>query len=147
MVGTLLAAEGSTLTFAQNLDELLTGADQGYANFKAIVDDYLEREGLDAPPPEPEEVLPALGQTVASLDLAAENIRSVIWSTGYTYDLGWVDLPVTDADGRPKHVRGVTDAPGFYFLGLQYLHALRSAFFWGADEDAAYLAEVIAGRS
>ena len=147
MVGTLQGVEGSTVTFAQNLDELLAGADQGYANFKAIVDTYLEREGLDALPPEPEEPLPALDPTPASLDLEAEDIRSVIWATGYTFDLGWVDLPVTDADGRPKHVRGVTDVPGFYFLGLQYLHAMRSAFFWGADEDAAYLAEVIAGRS
>ncbi len=147
MVGTLSGVDGSVLTFAQNMDALLAGADQGYAAFKAIVDDYLARSGVAAPPPDPEEPLPALGPTPASLDLAAEGIRSVIWATGYTFDLGWIDLPVTDADGRPRHVRGVTDVPGFYFLGLQYLHAMRSAFFWGADEDAAYLADRIAATT
>jgi putative flavoprotein involved in K+ transport len=40
----------------------------------------------------------------------------------------------------PLHQRGVTTEAGLYFLGLPWLHKWKSAFLFGADEDAAYLA-------
>ncbi len=36
--------------------------------------------------------------------------------------------------------RGITDVPGLYFLGLPWLHKWKSAFPFGAGEDAEYLA-------
>lgn len=53
-------------------------------------------------------------------------------------------MPVLDDTGNPVHRRGVTDAPRLYFLGLLWLHRLRSAFIRGAEEDARYVAERIA---
>jgi putative flavoprotein involved in K+ transport len=35
--------------------------------------------------------------------------------------------------------------PGVYFLGLPWLHKLKSAFLHGVGEDAEYLAVQIAG--
>ena len=47
--------------------------------------------------------------------------------TGFRYDHSWIGLPVTDADGRIRHTRGVTEIPGLYTLGLQWQHTRGSA--------------------
>lgn len=146
ILGRLEGADGDTMRFSQDLDAILAGADQGLADFKALVDTYLNQQGrLDvAQPPEPVASPPPLGPTPATLDLAAAGIRTVIWSTGYAFDLGWLELPVKDEGGVPQHREGVTAVAGFYFIGLQYMRKFRSAFFWGADEDAAFLVGKIA---
>jgi putative flavoprotein involved in K+ transport len=69
----------------------------------------------------------------------------VIWATGYGVDFGWIDLPVF-AQGQPVHVRGVTDVPGLYFLGLQWLSRMSSSFLSGVGDDAAGLADHIAAH-
>ncbi len=51
-----------------------------------------------------------------------------IWATGYSLDFGWVGLPIFDGRGEPIHRRGVTAAPGIYFLGLRWLHTAKSQF-------------------
>jgi putative flavoprotein involved in K+ transport len=45
------------------------------------------------------------------------------------------------------HRRGITAIPGLSFLGLQWLYKRKSSFFYGLEEDAAYLAEHIAARA
>ncbi len=68
----------------------------------------------------------------------------VIWCTGFTADYGWIDLPVFNDDGYPRHDRGVVDeAPGLYFLGLRFQHRRTSALIGGVGADAAHIAEVI----
>ena len=44
---------------------------------------------------------------ITELDLAAEGISSVIWTSGYRLDFGWIDLPVFGDDGWPREYRGV----------------------------------------
>jgi putative flavoprotein involved in K+ transport len=80
------------------------------------------------------------------LDLAAAGVSTVIWATGYRPDLGWVRLPILDADGWPRQRRGVTEMPGLSILGLDWLHSAKSGLFRGVGEDAAYLAAVIADQ-
>ena len=146
ILGRLQRVDGEVLHFTEDLDEILAGADRGLEDFKALVDKYLVQKGLmdTASPPERVIVPPSLGPTPATLDLGTEDIRTVIWSTGYTFDLGWVELPVKDDRGAPLHRQGVTKVAGFYFIGLQYLRKFRSALFWGSGDDAAYLVEKIA---
>jgi putative flavoprotein involved in K+ transport len=75
-------------------------------------------------------------------DLAREHIGTIIWATGYAYDLGWVMAAVLDNAGRPAryhpHAR-------LYFLGLHWMHTIKSGLLSGAGNDAEYLAEHIAG--
>lgn len=86
--------------------------------------------------------------TVGFEDGASVEPSSVIWATGYGVDHSFVDVPEAfDADGRVKHTRGVTHAPGFYFLGLQWLHSRGSALLGWVQHDAAYLAERMAERA
>ena len=74
--------------------------------------------------------------------------RVVIWSTGYRSDYRWIDLPVLDERGSPRHHRGVAiDLPGLYFAGLAFQHNLTSSLLGGVGEDAGFIADQIAGRS
>lgn len=78
--------------------------------------------------------------------LRAAGVTPVIWATGYTRDFSWIDLAVLDVQGEPVHRGGVTDVPGLYFLGLQWLTKMNSSFLSGVGEDAKRLAEHIAAR-
>jgi putative flavoprotein involved in K+ transport len=77
------------------------------------------------------------------VDLDAAGITSVIWSTGFGRDDRWIEAPVFDGRGYPTHDRGVTSAPGLYFLGLPWLHTWGSGRLSGVAQDAAYLARRI----
>lgn len=75
-------------------------------------------------------------------------IRTVLWATGYRWDYSsWIDLPVFDEFGYPVQQRGVTEHPGLCFLGLHYLHSLKSGLFLGVGEDAEHVANHLATRS
>ena len=67
-------------------------------------------------------------------------VEGVIWATGFEPDYGWISLPIFDAEGYPRHARGVAEgAPGLYFLGLMFQTRLTSALLGGVGRDAAYL--------
>lgn len=72
---------------------------------------------------------------------------NVIWCTGFRTDFSWIDLPVFDGDGQPRHYRGVVESePGLYFLGLVFQYSLSSDALPGRSRDAGYLAKHIATR-
>jgi putative flavoprotein involved in K+ transport len=77
------------------------------------------------------------------------DVANVVWCTGFEPDLSWIDAPgVVDGEKEPRHHRGVVaEAPGLYFLGLHFLHAMSSAMIHGVDRDAAHLADHVATRS
>lgn len=79
-------------------------------------------------------------------DVRGETIRpaAIVWATGYRRDFSWIRVPVLGTDGEPIHQRGVTDAPGLYFLGLPWQHTRGSALIGWVGRDAAALAERIA---
>src|SRR3954454_21342512 len=89
----------------------------------------------------------AAGTTVSFQDDTTFEVSSVIWATGFGLDHSFVDAPVFDANGQVIHRRGVTDAPGLYFLGLPWLHTRGSALLGFIKDDAQYLAERISDRS
>ena len=74
-------------------------------------------------------------------------VGTVIWSTGFHPGFSWIDLPVFEENGEPKHARGVVEsAPGLYFVGLHFLYALSSTMIHGAARDAGHVAEAVAAR-
>ncbi|HWO04666.1 MAG TPA: NAD(P)-binding domain-containing protein, partial [Methylomirabilota bacterium] len=149
LLGHVDAIEESRLRLADDLDAQLTRGDEGVAVFTRAVDAYVERAGLSAPEepaPAPPPPLPTSAPTRA-LDLDAESVTSVIWATGFRRDFGWIHLPVLDERGEPIHRRGVSSCPGLYFLGLPWLHTLKSSVLCGVGRDADHLAECIASRA
>jgi putative flavoprotein involved in K+ transport len=89
----------------------------------------------------------AAGRSVTFADGTRLEVDSVVWATGFRYDHSWIDLPITDADGRVKHSRGVTEVPGLYTLGLQWQYTRGSALLGFIKDDAAYIAEQIAANA
>ena len=68
-----------------------------------------------------------------------QEIRTVVWATGFRPDHSWLDVPVFDRKGALKHDRGVVDAPGLYVLGLPFLRRRKSSFMHGAEDDVREL--------
>ena len=84
-----------------------------------------------------------ISDPVLELNLQQANITSIIWATGYANDFSWLNVDVFDHEGKPKHLRGVSDESGIYFLGLPWLSRRGSSFIWGVWHDAKYLADHI----
>jgi putative flavoprotein involved in K+ transport len=78
---------------------------------------------------------------------AVLDVANVIWCTGFEPAFSWIDLPVVDRDGEPKHERGVVRSePGLYFIGLFFLSAGSSSLIGGVGKDARHIARHIASQ-
>ena len=134
--------------------DLRANIERGDANYLSVLDEadaHIAANKLDFPP-EPDarklEAMPDCAlNPILSLDLRQAGITSIIWSTGYALDFGWIKFDAFDEKGRPAHERGVsTKVPGLYFLGLAWLSRRASPFIWGVWHDADHIAETIAAR-
>ena len=76
------------------------------------------------------------------------DVKNVIWCTGFHPGFSWIDLPVMDETGEPKHEGGIVHGePGLYFVGLHFLYAFSSTMIHGAARDAERIVGVIAART
>jgi putative flavoprotein involved in K+ transport len=101
------------------------------------------RSGVELKP----RVVGATGHTISFADGSNVDVDAVIWGTGYRLDHSWIDLPVLDSGGWPRHRRGVTDVPGLYFLGLSWQHTRGSGLLGWVKDDAEFIAKQIADRA
>jgi putative flavoprotein involved in K+ transport len=143
LYGPMCGVEDGKLQFEPRLGAALDHADKIYNGINAGIDKYIAANGIDAPAGEPYEPPWSPAEERSELDLAAADISSVIWCIGFAPDFSWLDAPVFNGRGQPQHVRGVTQQPGLYFLGLPWLHTWGSGRFSGVARDALYLAERI----
>ena len=86
------------------------------------------------PPMRPRPV--KVSDPVSRLDLAAENIGTVLVAAGYRPYHPWLHLPVLAPDGSIRQRRGVTSVPGLYVVGQSFQHRRDSGFIDGARHDA-----------
>jgi putative flavoprotein involved in K+ transport len=144
VLGRVIGASDGTLAVARNANKVLDEADAAFAGFLAGARDYAAANpDFDLPEEEPtgSAALPSTVAEVESLDLRRENVRAIVWATGYDYDYGWLRVPVLDPRGQPLQQRGVTQVQGLYFLGLHWMHTFKSGLLAGVGSDAEYLAE------
>ncbi len=149
LLGTAGAYERGIMAFSSDLARNVTHGDANYLAMLDAADEYVAHHHLDLPE-EPQARIfapdPAcITDPLRELDFRAAGVTSIIWSTGYALDFGWIQLDAFDEKGRPRHVRGVAPVAGLYFLGLPWLSRLASPFIWGVWHDAEYLAGVIGG--
>ena len=85
------------------------------------------------------------------MDLRKNDIKTILWATGYRPDHSWLKLPVFDHKGRIRHHGGIVDQPGMYLMGAPLLRRRKSSFIHGATDDArdlsAHLASYLAAKS
>jgi putative flavoprotein involved in K+ transport len=113
-------------------------------------DAYAAREGVDLPEEPAARVVEPEPSCVTAPILRPDprdvGITTIIWATGFAFDFGWLQVGALDARGAPVHRRGITDLPGLYALVIPFLSPWASSFIFGVEQDAARLAEHIAGR-
>ena len=143
LLGRLLDVTGSRLHLADDLAAVLAAGDESVGVFTRAVDAFIARSGLAAPAEPVGSPRSGPPSSIRELDLAAAGIAAVVWATGFRRDFGWIDAPVLDDKGEPIHRRGVTTCAGLYFLGLPWLHKLKSSVLCGVGDDAAHLADHI----
>ena len=87
------------------------------------------------------------GRPVLADGRVMSDVANVIWCTGYHAGLDWIDLPVLDEHGEPRHERGlVPSEPGLYFVGLHFLYAFSSTMIHGVGRDASRVVDAIVRR-
>jgi putative flavoprotein involved in K+ transport len=143
LLGHVGQINGGRLSIAGDLEHSLSAGDQTFNDFTSAVDEYVRSGGPDVVPATISPPPTTAQEIVTEIDIRSANIRSVVWATGYALDFRWVELPIFDRRGEPIQRRGVTSAPGIYFLGLAWMHKAKSSFLYGVGEDAEYLAERI----
>lgn len=140
--------DGEVVTEDNVIDDVRF-ADEFSAGFKDRVDQHIVESGIEAedavfdPADEPLPDDTALDFGIR-LDLSAAGVQTVIWCTGFTGDFSWIDLPVTDELGQPRHSRGVGAVPGVYFVGFPWLSSRKSGVVYGIEEDAKHIAATVA---
>ena len=149
LVGPVTGGEGCSLSLRTDLVEILQGVDEHPLNWMRNVDEYVKKNGIQVPPDDtvaPPDIQDwPKGESPDSLNLVESGIKTIVWSTGFKYDFDWIKLPITGDHNYPNQHRGVTDYPGLYFMGLQWMYGSKSAQFIGVGEDAEYVASHVAG--
>jgi len=151
LLGMTGAYDSGVISIADDLAKNIADGDANYLGLLAEADAYIDSHGLDLPPEENAKIIgpdpDCMKAPIRQIDLAKQGINTIIWATGYVQDFSWLKVDAFDADGKPRHNRGVAKADGIYFLGLPWLSMRGSSFIWGVWEDAKYLAAQISARS
>ncbi len=148
LVGITKSYDNGVLHFEGDLAQNIADGDAAYFQVLREADVYIESMGMDLPP-EPEawerlENPECVTNPIASLNLAAAGIKTILWATGFKYDFNWLEVDTFNEDGTPIHKRGISAENGVYFLGLPDLTNRASAFIYGCWHDARYIAHHIA---
>ena len=138
--------EDGKAQFAGSLRNMCALSDLKMGRLLDLIDKWAGENGVydaAAPPcrlpPTRVEDAPPLG-----LDLAAGQIKTIIWATGYRGDYSWLDVPVLDRKGMIRHDGGIVCSPGMYLIGSQFLRRRKSALIDGAGDDARDLSAHLA---
>jgi putative flavoprotein involved in K+ transport len=146
LLGHFAGADRRKVRFA---DDLAASADFGDARLSDLwkfIDAYCVANGMT--PPTMDMPPPLRIDTRRELDIAQEGIGTVIWTSGYRPDYGWVKLPVFDDMGFPMQTDGRTKVPGLYFMGVHWMRKNSSAILYGVGEDAEIVArQIVEARS
>jgi putative flavoprotein involved in K+ transport len=147
LLGRTSDVHNGRIRFADTLGEIVENADCQMLQLLGKIDSFIAANGYDAPQAEVEAIQPVtVGQTPSEVDIEAENIRTVVWATGYQRRYPWLRVPVLDAQGEITHKEGITPVVGLYVLGMRFQKRKYSNLIDGVGRDAEDLADHIAHR-
>ena len=141
VLGRVLGLSDGTLALASNANDILDEAVATFAGFPAAAREFAAANPTRELAADEPEAPPAQVRELESLELRRENVTAIVWATGYGHHYDWLKAPVLDVEGRPLQHCGVSPEPGLYFLGLHWMHTIKSGLLSGVGSDAEYLAE------
>lgn len=146
IVGRLAGVRENRALFSGSLRNVVALADMKMERLLDGLDAWAARTG-QAPDARAVARLPPtrIAPTVRLNLTLGQDVRSIVWATGFKPDYHWVHLPVFDANGALRHDRGVV-APGLYVLGLPFLRRRKSSFIHGAEDDVRELGAHLAAH-
>jgi putative flavoprotein involved in K+ transport len=131
LLGRIRAIDGAAIALAPDLAASLADIDRRTDAFRRAVDAYIDATGLDAPTdePSPDAMLGGADapDSPATLDPRAAGIASVVWASGYGWDLAWLRVPVLDAEGAPRNAAGLSPCSGLFFAGMSAVDPLSTS--------------------
>jgi putative flavoprotein involved in K+ transport len=137
LVGRAAGIDRGVVQLNNNLTEAIAGSHARMERLLKRIDIFADAVGA------PGQAWPArftVDPSPATLDLAAEGIKTVVWATGFVRNYSWLHVPVLDASGEIIHVGGVTPSPGLYVIGLRFLRRRDASFIGAVTGDATELA-------
>jgi putative flavoprotein involved in K+ transport len=147
LTGRVTGVRDGQIFFADDLWTTVGAADEGMIQLLSKIDGYITSHGIEAPATEPGAVKRIEPRAAPSeVDLAADNIRTVVWATGYERRYPWLKIPVLDECGEIRHDGGVTPVSGLYVLGIRFQRRKYSNLIDGVGRDAEDLSRHLAGR-
>jgi putative flavoprotein involved in K+ transport len=148
LLGRIQSIDGAVVTVADDLAESLAAVDRRSEEFRNAVDAFIETTGVDAPPDDSlhddsdDYVVP---EFPTHIDLHAAGVTSVVWATGYRWNLDWVRLPALDSNGGPISAGAAGPCPGLYFAGMR-VDLPNSTSIGHVGPEAARITSLIAAR-
>ena len=141
LCGSINDCQKNKLIINDNLYNNIKHSDEHAINWAKGVDKFITEKKINT---NIEKINPdkrIVKSKLISIDELAlnESKDSIIWSTGFRYNYDWIDLDISDNNNQPQQKRGITKYPGFYFMGLQWMHSSKSAQFIGVAEDAEFI--------
>ena len=136
--GRMMGFNEGTAQFSGSLKNVCALTDLKMGRMLDTIDEWVE-DNADASafdPPQRFEATRIDESPSLTLDLGKENIRTILWATGFRPDYSWLEVPVLDHKGYIKHDGGVAQSPGIYVIGLPVLRRRKSSFIHGVEDDA-----------
>jgi putative flavoprotein involved in K+ transport len=146
LVGRMVGFADGKAQFSGSLHNNCAMADLKMNRLLSTIDEWVTKNGIDGEVDAPHRLASTKVESAPplSMDLAASKIRTIVWATGYRPDYSWLDVPVLDRKGLVRHDGGVTEYPGMYLMGMQFLRRRKSALIDGAGDDARDLSDHLA---
>jgi putative flavoprotein involved in K+ transport len=138
LVGRIAGISDGKAQFSGSLHNNCALADLKMNRLLNTFDKWATVHGIDGEVEAPHRLAPTQVESAPpiSLDLRSGRIKTIVWATGYRPDYSWLKVPVFDHKGQIRHDGGVTECPGLYLMGMQFLRRRKSALIDGAGDDA-----------
>jgi putative flavoprotein involved in K+ transport len=131
--------------FSGSLPNICSLADLKMNRFLSRADEWATATGIDDELPPPHRFAPTHVKARAPLevDLTSQEIRTVLWATGFRPDHSWLEIPGARYNAGHLDHRGgvVTGVPGLYVLGMPVLRTRASTYIHGAASDTEAIAD------
>ena len=145
LAGRVSDVDDTRVVFCDDLQHNIDTAEQKLDRVLGNIDRFIDQTLMAADARDRRPAVQA-ANTPTEINLRDAGISTVLWATGYRRQYPWLKVPVLNIRGEIIHDGGVTPAPGFYALGLNFQRTRKSSFIDGVGNDARALAEHITQR-
>lgn len=145
LLGRIVSVEQDQLKLLDDLNINLQYADREWHRFLTECDFFANQNDLSFPlEPSAYEFTKFLSQPEKNtIHFIQEDIKTIIWATGFTPTYPWISLPIFNVEDYVIHNQGITRHNGLYFVGLPWQRKRSSSIFLGSTDDAEFISQQV----